>query len=257
MGKKILGQRRGRATKLFRASLNKIAPARYPTLTLELETGVTLYRITDLVHETGRGLPLAKLEGKESKKTFYLPATEGVFIGKTLEIGSKASLEAGNVLPLKSIPDSAIISNIELKPGDGGAVCRASGAYATILSRTPEYVNIKLPSGQIRQFSLSARATIGVVSGGGRTEKPILKAGKAFMWKKARAKLGKYPTVRGIVMGHHNHPFGGGSHRGAHTPKTISRHAPPGAKVGLIAARRTGRHRGAAAKAPSESEQTK
>ncbi|MEM4315396.1 MAG: 50S ribosomal protein L2, partial [Nitrososphaerota archaeon] len=37
------------------------------------------------------------------------------------------------------------------------------------------------------------------------------------------------------------HPFGGGSHKRIGRPETVSRNAPPGRKVGLVAARRTGR----------------
>jgi large subunit ribosomal protein L8e len=37
------------------------------------------------------------------------------------------------------------------------------------------------------------------------------------------------------------HPHGGGNHQHIGTPSTVRRDKPPGAKVGLIAARRTGR----------------
>lgn len=40
------------------------------------------------------------------------------------------------------------------------------------------------------------------------------------------------------------HPFGGGNHQHIGKPSTIRRDAPAGRKVGLIAARRTGRLRG-------------
>jgi large subunit ribosomal protein L8e len=40
------------------------------------------------------------------------------------------------------------------------------------------------------------------------------------------------------------HPHGGGNHQHIGHASTVSRWAPPGQKVGLIAARRTGRLRG-------------
>jgi len=40
------------------------------------------------------------------------------------------------------------------------------------------------------------------------------------------------------------HPFGGGNHQHIGSPSTVRRDASPGRKVGLIAARRTGRLRG-------------
>ena len=40
------------------------------------------------------------------------------------------------------------------------------------------------------------------------------------------------------------HPHGGGNHQHIGMPSTVRRDTPPGRKVGLIAARRTGRIRG-------------
>jgi len=59
---------------------------------------------------------------------------------------------------------------------------------------------------------------------------------------KAKGKL--YPRVRGMAMAAVHHPFGGGRHQHSlHKSKSISRTAPPGAKVGDIASRKTGRKR--------------
>ncbi|MEM4052736.1 MAG: 50S ribosomal protein L2, partial [Ignisphaera sp.] len=81
------------------------------------------------------------------------------------------------------------------------------------------------------------------VAGGGRLEKPLLKAGNAYY--KWRAKARKWPRVRGVAMNAVDHPHGGGSHQSESKPTTVSRRAPPGRKVGHIAARRTGRRKGA------------
>ncbi|MFW9956394.1 MAG: 50S ribosomal protein L2, partial [Candidatus Thorarchaeota archaeon] len=54
-------------------------------------------------------------------------------------------------------------------------------------------------------------------------------------------KARKWPVVRGAAMNAVSHPHGGGSHQSPGRPSTVSRHAPPGRKVGNIAARRTGR----------------
>ncbi|TET30279.1 MAG: 50S ribosomal protein L2, partial [Candidatus Heimdallarchaeota archaeon] len=89
----------------------------------------------------------------------------------------------------------------------------------------------------LKPFNPRSRATIGVVAGGGRTEKPFLKAGAKY--HHLRAKGHKYPRVRGNAMNAVSHPHGGGS-----STRTVSRNAPPGAKVGLIAARQSGRKRG-------------
>jgi large subunit ribosomal protein L8e len=83
---------------------------------------------------------------------------------------------------------------------------------------------------------------VGVVAGGGRIDKPLLKAGNAH--HKYKAKRNNWPKVRGVAMNPVDHPHGGGNHQHVGHPTTVPRDAPPGKKVGLIAARRTGRLRG-------------
>jgi len=78
---------------------------------------------------------------------------------------------------------------------------------------------------------------IGVPAGAGRTEKPWVKAGKKWHAMHARGKL--YPQTKGVAMNPVDHPFGGKTKPGK--PKTVSRHAPPDAKVGSISPKRTGR----------------
>uniref|UniRef100_A0A8B9LEM8 Large ribosomal subunit protein uL2 n=1 Tax=Astyanax mexicanus TaxID=7994 RepID=A0A8B9LEM8_ASTMX len=90
--------------------------------------------------------------------------------------------------------------------------------------------------------SSANRAVVGIVAGGGRIDKPILKAGRAY--HKYKVKRNCWPRVRGVAMNPVEHPFGGGNHQHIGKPSTIRRDAPAGRKVGLIAARRTGRLRG-------------
>ena len=80
--------------------------------------------------------------------------------------------------------------------------------------------------------------TVGVVAGGGRTDKPFLKAGNKHYYIRSKAK--KWPIVRGVTMNACSHPYGGGAKQSPHKSTTTSRNAPPGRKVGQIAARRTG-----------------
>ena len=53
-----------------------------------------------------------------------------------------------------------------------------------------------------------------------------------------------FPQVGGVRMNPVDHPHGGGNHKHLGKPGTVSRRLPPGKKVGLIAARRTGLLRG-------------
>lgn len=237
MGKRIRVQRRGRGSSTFRASSHKrVAPAHYPPSSKE---GVIQGQISEILHESGRGSPLASVK-LETGETFYMVVPEGVYEGQSTQIGSKASVDIGNVLPLGSVPEGTIVCNIELSPGDGGKIARSSGAYATVVAHAPDGTMIKLPSGKTRYVNDLCRATIGVISGSGRVEKPFLKAGAQFHLK--RAKGHKYPRTRGVAMVAASHPYGS-SRRGARKVTTVSRGAPPGRKVGLIAARSTGRKR--------------
>ncbi|XP_041618435.1 60S ribosomal protein L8-like, partial [Vulpes lagopus] len=156
----------------------------------------------------------------------------------------KAQLNIGNVLPVGTMPEGTIVCCLEEKPGDRGKLARASGNYATVISHNPETkkTRVKLPSGSKKVISSANRAVVGVVAGGGRIDKPILKAGRAY--HKYKAKRNCWPRVRGVAMNPVEHPFGGGNHQHIGKPSTIRRDAPAGRKVGLIAARRTGRLRG-------------
>jgi large subunit ribosomal protein L8e len=83
---------------------------------------------------------------------------------------------------------------------------------------------------------------IGVIAGGGRTDKPLLKAGTA-KWK-FKNKRKNWPQVSGVAMNPVEHPHGGGNHQHIGHPSTIGRLACPGQKSGQIAARQTGFHGG-------------
>ena len=238
MGKRIKVQRRGRGSKTFQASTHKrVAPAKYPRPQKEkLETVIT-GQVQQLMHDPGRGSPLALIE-LEDGETYYSVVPEGVIEGQNVELGVQASVKIGNVIPIGSIPEGITVCNIELQPGDGGRLARSSGSYATITSHTPEGTVLKMPSGKMRYINDLCLATVGVISGAGRTEKPFLKAGSKFHLMKAKGQ--KYPRIRGRAMIAAVHPFGGGR-RGGRKVTTVSHRAPPGKKVGLIGARRAGR----------------
>ncbi|MEJ2241678.1 MAG: 50S ribosomal protein L2, partial [Candidatus Bathyarchaeota archaeon] len=233
MGKRIRVQRRGRGTSVFRASSHKrVAPVRYPSMHPNEQKGVTHGKVKDIIHDPGRGSPMISVK-LENGDTYYSVVPEGVYEGQPTQIGDKASVEIGNVIPIGKIPEGTMICNIELSPGDGGKMVRSSGAYATIITHTSDGTIVKLPSRKTRYINDLCRATIGVVSGAGRIEKPFLKAGNKFHLMKAKGHL--YPRTRGIAMIAACHPYGS-SKKGGRKVTTVSRNAPPGKKVGLIAA---------------------
>jgi large subunit ribosomal protein L2 len=237
LGKRIRVQRRGRGSKTFQAATQKrVAPAKYPNQPKEKLISVITGQIQQLVHDPGRGSPLALIE-LEDGETYYSIVPEGVHEGQNVEMGTQASIKVGNVIPIGSIPEGTTVCNIELQPGDGGRMARSSGSFATVVSHTPDGTVLKLPSGKTRYINDLCLATVGVVSGAGRTEKPFLKAGAKFHLMKARGH--KYPRTRGRAMIAAVHPFGSGR-RGGRKVTTVSHRAPPGKKVGLIGARRAG-----------------
>jgi len=175
-------------------------------------------------------------------ETFIAP--EGLHTGQFVYCGKKAMLGVGNVLPMSSLPEGTIVCNVEEKAGDRGALARTSGNYATIIGHDADgkTSRIRLPSGAKKTVLSSARATVGIVAGGGRIDKPMLKAGRAY--HKYRVKRNSWPRTRGVAMNPVDHPHGGGNHEHIGHSSTVKRGSVPGQKVGLIAARRTGLHRG-------------
>jgi len=204
--------------------------------------------VKDIIHDPGRGAPLAIVafrdpyQYKIRRETMIAP--EGIHTGQYVYCGKKAQLSVGNVLPLGSMPEGTVICNVEEKTGDRGRLARTSGNYVTIVAHNPETkrTRIRLPSGAKKLVPSTNRAMIGLVAGGGRTDKPMLKAGRAF--HKYRVKRNSWPLCRGVAMNPVEHPHGGGNHQHIGKPSTVSRGKSPGKKVGLIAARRTGRIRG-------------
>jgi len=240
VGKRIRVQRRGRGSSTFKSATHKrVAPAQYPPTSKEEQEGVIQGQIMEILHDPGRGSPLASIK-LETGETYYSVVPEGVYEGQPTQIGGKALVEIGNVLPLGKIPEGTMICNIELSPDDGGKLVRSSGSYATVVAHTPDGTILKLPSGKTQHVNDLCRATIGVISGAGRVEKPFLKAGAKFHLMKAKGRV--YPRTRGIAMVAAAHPYGS-SKRGGRKATTVSRRAPPGKKVGLIAARSAGRKR--------------
>lgn len=237
MGKRILQRHRGKGGLQYRApTIGKFARVRYPFV----PEGQTVdAKIVDIVHERGRAYPLAQLDF--SGRKLYVPAVSGMTAGSEIQIGPQATVATGNVLPLGSIPEGTTICNIERYLGDGGRLVRQAGESALLFANTAQGSTIRLPSGKTAFLSTRCRASIGSISGGGRVEKPFLRAGAKYHLMKSKGKV--YPRMRGIAMAVVYHPFGGGRHQHPGRSTSTSRNAPPGRKVGNIAPRKTGRKR--------------
>jgi len=237
MGKRLVSQRRGKGGAPFRAQRKNPKKSEYLPYSQWPETGTLKGEIIRLIKEPGRNSILAKtlFENGNSQTTI---APEGVFVGQKIEAGPGARVRIGNTLPLGNIPEGCPIFDIEAKPGDGGSFVKGSGGYALIVTKDKSKAFIKMPSGKTKPLPLNARATLGCSAGGERTDKPFIKAGAKFHLMKSKSR--KYSKTRGVAMNAVSHPFGGEQHH-AGKSKSVSRHAPPGRKVGAIGSKRTGR----------------
>jgi len=251
MGRRIQGQRRGRGSPTFRAPSHRYK-AELSHRTVE-DGDVVSGTVVDVEHDPARSAPVAAVEFEDSEGQSpsgsrtesgdgdrrLVLAPEGVGVGDEIQVGVSAAIEPGNTLPLAEIPEGVPVCNVEANQGDGGKFARASGVNATLMAHERNVAVVQLPSGEVKRLDPQCRATIGVVAGGGRTEKPLVKAGNKY--HKAKARGTKYPTVRGVAMNAVDHPFGGGGRQHPGKPKSVSRDTPPGRKVGDISSRRTGR----------------
>jgi len=249
MGRVIRGQRKGKKTSIYKAhTFHRVAPCKHRVADYAERHGYVKGVIKDIIHDPGRGAPLAIVQYNDAnhykKQTEHVVACEGMYAGQFIYQGAKARLATGNVLPLNRIPEGTTVCNVEQYPGDNGQFAKASGAFVTVIGQTEDgsKTRIKLPSGARKSVAGTSRAMVGIVAGGGRNEKPILRAGKKFWMFKAKRKM--FPVVRGVSMNPVDHPHGGGNHQHIGKPSTIARRISAGRKVGLIAARRTGRLRG-------------
>ena len=237
MGKRIIAQRRGRATRRFIAPSHRyLARAKHR----EIKDTNHVGEVIDIVNSVSHTAPLAVVR-YEDGEVYYMIAPDGVSIGDVIVGGKTSEPKKGNTLQLSDIPEGTLIYNIESKFGDGGKFVRSSGTFAKVLTKTGNKVKLLMPSKKEKEFSGNCRATIGTVAGAGRLEKPFVKAGKRWHAMRAKGKL--YPIVSAVAMNAVEHPFGSGRGRHMGKPSVAPRHAPPGRKVGQVRARRTGKIR--------------
>jgi large subunit ribosomal protein L2 len=232
MGKTIIQQARGKGSLSYRVPRKAYCyRVTYPRkLTGEGE-------VVKLVNSTAHTYPLGKV--KYSEGIFYIPAFNGMVENMKINFENK-EIKDGNILTLKEIPVKTKIYCIESRPGDGGKFIKSGGNLAVVTRIVGEQVYVLMPSKKEKPFNPNCRAIIGTIAGAQRVDKPIAKAGKNFYIRKSKNKL--WPRTSAIKTNAIDHPFGSG--RGKRIKQKIpKRNAPPGAKVGLIRASRTGRRK--------------
>ena len=162
-------------------------------------------KVASIEYDPNRSAFIALLHYIDGEKR-YIIAPEGLKVGTYVQSGQAAEFEAGNSMPLKSMPLGSIVHNVELYPGRGAKLIRSAGLSAQLMARANGYATIKMPSGEVRLINENCRATFGVVSNSERSLRVEGKAGRS-RWKGFR------PTVRGTAMNPVDHPHGGGEGR--------------------------------------------
>lgn len=175
-----------------------------------------LYRVIDFKRrKLDVGATVERIEFDPNRTTFiallhyddgeysYILAPSGLKPGDRVIASEQADIKPGNALPLRQIPMGTLLHNIEFKPGAGGKMARAAGAYAQLSGKISDYALLKLRSGEVRYVSLKCMATIGTLSNGDHQNIVYGKAGR-------RRWLGRRPMVRGVAMNPIDHPHGGG-----------------------------------------------
>ncbi len=186
----------------------------YRMVNFKLAPGVSAV-IEHIEYDPNRSARIARL--KEPNGTYhYVIASSTLRVGQTIQSGDDAPIENGNRLPLKNIPVGSVIHAIELQPGRGAQLVRSAGNSAQLMAKEGQYVQIRLPSGEVRMINQECTASLGVI---GNEQHQNVKIGKAG---RSRHK-GIRPSVRGVVMAAADHPHGGGDggrHGTAKAPRT-------------------------------------
>jgi large subunit ribosomal protein L2 len=169
---------------------------------IDFTTASGEYEVKTIEYDPNRSARIALCEGEKGKK-IYVIAPDGLRVGKKIIFGDEALIRPGHRMLLKNIPVGTFIYNIELNPGQGGKIARSAGVSAQLMGKEGTYVQVKLPSGEIRRVNEDCMASVGIVSNSDHSN---------IVWGKAGRirKLGKRPTVLGKSMNPNDHPHGGG-----------------------------------------------
>ena len=172
-------------------------------------------KVAAIEYDPNRTARIARLHFADGEKRYIL-ASQDMKVGDTVMTIEKGPLKSGNRMKLKNIPQGTIVHNIEPFPGRGGKMVRSAGSGATVLASDKGYVQLVMPSSEIRMVSEECYASIGQLSNAEHSSISLGKAGRS-RW------LGRRPKVRGSVMNPVDHPYGGGEGRqgrGTRRPKT-------------------------------------
>jgi large subunit ribosomal protein L2 len=165
-------------------------------------------KVLGFYFDPNRSAHLALLQYADGEKR-YIIAPKRLKVGDTVISGEKTDVLVGNAMQIKNIPSGSLVHCVENEVGRGARFARSAGQVVTVQGLDPsgKYVQIKMPSTEIRLVPANAMATIGQVGNEERVNVNLGKAGR-------RRNLGWRPAVRGMAMHAVQHPHGGGEGKG-------------------------------------------
>ncbi len=174
-------------------------------------------KVVAIEYDPNRNCQIALIQYGDGEKR-YIISPEGLHIGDAVIAGENVDLHVGNAMPIGNVPMGTFVHNIELTPGKGGQIARGAGTGIIVAAKEGNFVQVKLPSGELRKIDITCYATLGQVGNAAWKDKVWGKAGRI-------RNRGIRPTVRGVAMNPRSHPHGGGEGRsgiGMATPKTYA-----------------------------------
>ncbi len=170
-------------------------------------------RVVSIEYDPNRSARIALVLYKDGEYRYIL-APDGLKVGSEIIASEKENcpIRIGNAMPLRFIPVGVEVHNLQLYPQRDTYCARSAGTACQILAKEEDYAVVKLPSGEIRKFSLQCFASIGRVSNPEHKDISIGKAGR-------KRHMGIRPRTRAVAMNPIDHPLGGGegrSHGGRH-----------------------------------------
>src|SRR3989338_8825429 len=91
----------------------------------------------------------------------YALLPQSAKVGEMIMTDEHAPATPGNRMPLKNMPIGAFIYNVEVKPGNGGKLGRAAGTHIEVVAHDQGYVDLKMPSSEVRKVLENCWATLG------------------------------------------------------------------------------------------------
>ena len=173
--------------------------------------------VISIEYDPNRTCEIALVHYADGDKRYMLRPL-GLNLGDLVAVGDAVEIKTGNALPLSAIPIGTFVHNVELTPGRGGQMARSAGTAVMVMAKEGDFVDLKLPSGEMRKVFAKNLATVGTLGNIEWKNRVVGKAG-------TNIHRGIRPSVRGVAMNPRSHPHGGGEGRsgiGMPSPKTYA-----------------------------------